>query len=510
MGLKEISRSVQYSNIATMGFASKILPQNFGKKILKRNIARKMVQLRGIPMKIAQILSMSSQHEDDNYQEEALSEITQIDADTMLGQIFSENPSLGLRINSFDEFGIPASVGQVHRATVDENPDFALKIKYPTIDGALSLDESLFDIVTKSFGSFKRGFDLSEYREMIKTELHKELDYKKEAKNQMSFYLAFKNNENIAIPYPHLNDSGEGYLLMNWEESMPLDKFLSIASPEQKKDASDLLVDFFMTSLFSLKIIHTDPNPGNFGFRIRKGKVQLVVYDFGSVRTLHTDFCSGILKLLKSLDSDTSNIPEIFVTLGFSEEMLRPLFPKLTAFADLLCEPFLSRNRYDLKKWNRKQRAKDILGSQRWNFMISAPAHMFPFMRSVQGLFFYLGKLDATIYLRPFIERFWQVNSNGMNQLPLKELRKENSSQLLAQSMKLRIMESGKEKVALELPRKSIENLDSLITDDIKEKLIQKKIELEQIVKKVRQEGYRPMPLFELEEANKSIKVWLE
>jgi hypothetical protein len=55
-----------------------------------------------------------------------------------------------------------------------------------------------------------------------------------------------------------------------------------------------------------------------------------------------------------------------------------------------------------------------------------------------------------------------------------------------------------------------IDRLDQLLDDDVKQKIAEQNLDLEKIVAEVRARGYTPGPVFNFEETDKEIKVWLE
>ena len=169
-------------------------------------------------------------------------------------------------------------------------------------------------------------------------------------------------------------------LVMDWQSSMNVDEFLKVATDEQRKVASKLITNFYFTSIFKHGLLHADANPGNFGFRVVNNRVQLVVYDFGSVIKLEKRQHMDLLSLFKTAVDKTNPLPAL-LAVGFDYELLMPLKDKLAAMVMVVFEPFIYEGKFEYKKWNRQERVRDILGEDRWNFMVAAPADLFLFMR---------------------------------------------------------------------------------------------------------------------------------
>ena len=80
----------------------------------------------------------------------------------------------------------------------------------------------------------------------------------------------------------------------------------------------------------------------------------------------------------------------------------------------------------------------------------------------------------------------------------------------LARYLKIRVRENGRTKVELTQNASNIENLDGLLGEDMKQRIVRQGIDLAQIVSDVRRQGYAPTQIFELIEGSKHIEVWLE
>jgi predicted unusual protein kinase regulating ubiquinone biosynthesis (AarF/ABC1/UbiB family) len=160
--------------------------------------------------------------------------------------------------------------------------ELAIKMLYPGIEDLMQQDNSAMDWLGSTFEHFKNGFQTEAYADKFKQDLALELDYKREAVRQNEFYPYFLSEPNIIIPKVDQELSGDRHLVMQWEDSEPLEDFCQSQSRDHKIQAIQLWAKFLLDSAFLHGVLYTDPNPGNFGFRIRQQNVQLVVYDYGS------------------------------------------------------------------------------------------------------------------------------------------------------------------------------------------------------------------------------------
>ena len=502
--MNALKRTLQYAGLSTLGVGAKLTGNSSLNKALKKKMAVKMAGMRGVPLKVSQILGMSEKDSAEIFKQ------SQIDLEPMpLSHI--ENslsvcaPELLEKGEVLEECNC-ASLGQVNRFKA-EGHDYAVKVQYPDSSENVQMDERALNLITGSFNTFSKGFNMQQYQEMMRAELEQELDYNLEMEMQHEFYRIFADNKDIVIPLSYKKFSSENCLVMDWEYSAPIDEFLKTATEDQCREASNLVTEFYITSIFKYGILHADPNPGNFGFRVFNDRVQLVVYDFGSVIRLERRQHLDLLALLKMTSENKSPLSAL-LALGFDLDLLTPIQNKMTIIMSILLEPFLSEQKFEYKHWNRKEKISDILGDDRWNFMVAAPADLFLFMRSVYGLFYYTEKLTGTVYCRSRLNRafaYFKVELQKTVQAFANDFVEEN----LSENLIISVLDGGVQKVKLRLPAKAVENLSSLIPPEVSEKLTEKNIDTETLIKKVRQNAYQPQEVFELVEGNKKISVYL-
>ena len=502
-----MKRALQYAGLSILGVGNKIFKGKTYRKAVDRAIARKMTSMKGVPMKISQILGMSEK-ESSYLHSQALENLEAMSMDQVKEILNEESPKLYENSHIKSDF-LCASLGQVCHL-IKDGQDIAVKLQYPESGENMKLDGKAMNLVTRSFKNFSKGFDMSEYEKVLKEELLQELDYDREIEMQNEFYRIFSDNNDIVIPFSMKKFSSRKCLVMSWEPSTPLDDFLKIASESQRNEASRLIVEFYTISIFKYGLMHSDPNPGNFGFRIFGEKVQLVVYDFGSVVKLSGVKHKNLLSLFDFCLKNKNPLP-VLKELGFKEELLLPMADKLPVLLSILLEPFLSEGRFEYKSWNRKGKVNEILGESRWNFMAAAPADLFLFMRSIYGLFYYTEKLSGSIYCRPKLESVLSSYQKELSEIARALTEKYESLAVdTSRYFIISVRESGSQKVKLTLPAKSIDNLKNFIPPDVEGKLEKQNINLDDLVSQVRKNVYKPQTVFSLVEEAKEISVYLE
>jgi predicted unusual protein kinase regulating ubiquinone biosynthesis (AarF/ABC1/UbiB family) len=211
---------------------------------------------------------------------------------------------------SFDTQAIAAaSIGQVHRATLEDGTAVAVKIQYPnvrnTIDSDLLMVRSLIKRMVKG--------EIDEYFEEVREKLLEETDYLHEGEQMERFRKRFSNHD-IHIPQWYDQLSTQRVLTMEFLEGQHLGEFVKTnPTQEERNTYGQLLWDFFHHQIEHYYDIHADAHPGNFLFMRSH---QLGVIDFGCVKSFPKQFFYNYLRLLPvHLQDDEQAIIDLYKTL---------------------------------------------------------------------------------------------------------------------------------------------------------------------------------------------------
>lgn len=179
-----------------------------------------------------------------------------------------------------------ASLGQVYQANLkSDNPGsrqkkVAIKVQRPDMMEKVSLDLFLlhnygrfldfaFDILTKQV-----PFHV-DFIDCFATGSYNELDYEKEAANQMFFKDEFsKRKSKVHIPSVHSNLTSRRVITTDWVDGVKL----ASAPKNQIRDLIPVGVELFLTQLLDIGAFHADPHPGNL-YVTKDGTLSLL--DFG-------------------------------------------------------------------------------------------------------------------------------------------------------------------------------------------------------------------------------------
>ncbi|ENV46992.1 hypothetical protein P255_02270 [Acinetobacter brisouii CIP 110357] len=200
-----------------------------------------------------------------------------------------------------------ASIGQVHRATLNNGQDVVVKVQYPGVDHACESDLKQIRLALRMMGMLKIDKDLQDqlFNE-IQESLANELNYELEAQN-LEIARAFhkKLDSKVIIPQVFKEYSTRHILTLSFEAGESIEH-ASTWSQELRNELGKRLFTAMGQEIFYLKRFHCDPHPGNLAFR-PDGSV--VVYDYGGVKQLSTEQVQYFKKLIYA--ARQSNILEL-------------------------------------------------------------------------------------------------------------------------------------------------------------------------------------------------------
>jgi predicted unusual protein kinase regulating ubiquinone biosynthesis (AarF/ABC1/UbiB family) len=324
---------------------------------------------------------------------------------------------------AFDSFNMEsfaaASLGQVHLATKD-GKHLAVKVQYPGIRKSIESDMSIIYFVLKRLA---KGEGVNYIVEEIKSRLYEETDYALEAKN----YIFFKeniDNKNIIIPkvYPKL--SSKKVLTTSLLNGLDLKGYLATnPNQEEKNTYAQLIFDNFFYTLYHLKRVHADPNPGNFLF-LENGRLGLI--DFGCVKQVNDKFLKKYNALHLSLieGSEDEELVSHYQHIGMiskdtPEKMLHFYREVIKPLDKLYIEPLIEDS-YDFGIHNdfTKRGLKCLSEVQKQNIYTNQISKEYIFLdRTLLGYYAIFEQMGARIYTKNVKEMMNQYSVPTLTQI---------------------------------------------------------------------------------------------
>jgi len=311
-----------------------------------KDLFREFTHLRGTALKLAQSMSMDTGMMPDEFMEvmaEAQYNVPPMNRALVQKRIrdaLGQMPAL--LFDSFEpEAMAAASIGQVHRARLDDGRDAAVKVQYPNVRETVQSDLA---VARTLFKRLVRGGDIDAHFEEVRNRLEEETDYLNEADN-IAFFAEQYNRDGIVTPEPVSEYTTETVLTMTYVEGRHLDALLD-ADPDQdtRNHFGQLLWDFLHEQVAgNHRTLHADAHPGNFLFR---DDGRLGVIDFGCVKTFPQAFRDDMLRLYRArMANDDDEIDRLLHRLDIlhddlSDEIRDEVRHFFDRYGSLIVEPY--------------------------------------------------------------------------------------------------------------------------------------------------------------------------
>lgn len=281
-------------------------------------VALTLGRLKGVPMKVGQVLGYIGGHEQLSGALSALHTHAQpLPVERVRALLEAELGAAGLELaRTLEPEPVSVvSVGQVHRATLPDGTRVAVKVLHPGLAEVIGRDLAPAMVTGRiaSFVSRRAGY--REFVAEVRSRLLEECDYALEARRQERFAALFADHPTLVVPPVHLSHSSPRVLTTTFVDGLYLDEWLaSQPSQEVRNRAGAALFELYIGTLFREGLYNCDPHPGNYLF-LRDGRVAVV--DFGSAGEFPSGFAERLSALLQALRSDDDErLHQALVELG--------------------------------------------------------------------------------------------------------------------------------------------------------------------------------------------------
>ncbi|WP_265587190.1 ABC1 kinase family protein [Sphingomicrobium arenosum] len=298
-----------------------------------------------------------------------------------------------------------ASIGQVHRATLPDGRELAVKIQYPGV--ATSIDSDVDNVATllRVSGLLPKELDIAPLLEAAKVQLAEEADYEREGAQLSAYKARLAGDDRYVVPELVADFTTPNILAMDFVHGVPIET-LSGEPQEVRDRVMGELIELVLAELFDFGVMQTDPNFANYRYQPETGR--LVLLDFGAARALDPDVVAAYRSILAAVRAeDRDGVREAAVAAGFVSPVAADRHRELIdGMIDVIVTEFARPGPFDFGDRGfvaglREQGMRIAEDRAAWHL---PPAETLFVQRKISGTALLAANLKARVELRPLID----------------------------------------------------------------------------------------------------------
>ncbi|MFC2031146.1 ABC1 kinase family protein [Chloroflexota bacterium] len=218
----------------------------------------------------------------------------------------------------FDDTPIAsASIGQVHRAALDDGREVAVKVQRPGIEDEVEADLDLFQRQARFLekrSETMRDYNVVAIEEELARSLREELDYQIEGRNAERLRNNLASDPQIKVPLIHWNLTSRRVITMEYLDGIQFNQVDRLREAGYDLPAIvHTAVAAYLKQVFVDGFYHADPHPAN--LMVVDGKIGFM--DFGNAGYL-TPGQKALLgdMFLQIIDEDAAGVARTVIRMG--------------------------------------------------------------------------------------------------------------------------------------------------------------------------------------------------
>jgi ubiquinone biosynthesis protein len=192
-----------------------------------------------------------------------------------------------------------ASLAQVHRATLRDGREVALKVQRPDVRAALAADLSTLRIAVRAIEGLEGSLGFAILLDQLEGSLARELDFALEAESAARMARNFAASPRVRIPAVVEEFTRARVLVTEYLPGIRVTDRARLTRAEVDPAAVvEALLGAYAAQVFEHELFHADPHPGNLlVLPGAGGDFALGFVDFGLVQEVPAGFRAGALEL---------------------------------------------------------------------------------------------------------------------------------------------------------------------------------------------------------------------
>ena len=386
------------------------------------SITKRLAHMRGAAMKLGQLLSMDAGELLPIEWEPILSRLRQ-EADPMPKAQLLKTLAASLSKDWHQQFSYfsftpiaSASIGQVHRATLKDGRQLAIKVQYPGVRESIDSDIDNVMNLLKLSGVLPKHIDLTSVLAEAKAQLKAEANYLQEAEFLNTYRENLGNDPRFIVPFVVDELTDKNILTMEYIEGSPITDISNMSAGIVDLVCSQLM-DLTYQELFTHKLMQSDPNFANFLYQSDTQKIVLL--DFGACRQLSQHTSVHYLAMADAMQrQDNNDMRSALYSLGLVDNNMSDTAIDIvlkTCFEASYC--LQSNTGYNLKKQQLIKRIREVsMPLITDKTAIASPIFEVALVnRKITGMILLANKLGATLDFKSALAPYLLESAKQLN-----------------------------------------------------------------------------------------------
>jgi ubiquinone biosynthesis protein len=216
-----------------------------------------------------------------------------------------------------------ASLAQVHRATLKDGHEVAVKIRYPEIPRIIPLDLGMLRRVVAVVQRIQRRIDMRAMVAEVTRFIELELDFPREVRATGRLAKTLSDRDDVVVPRVYTELCGENTIVLEYLDGIQVARTAAlVAAGHKPADVARRVGGLYGSMMFEHDFFHGDPHPGNL-LVLPDGRIGLL--DFGLCKELPPGFARLVAQMMVSaMIGDSNAALAAAAELGFDTSALRP------------------------------------------------------------------------------------------------------------------------------------------------------------------------------------------
>ncbi len=292
-----------------------------------------------------------------------------------------------------------ASIGQVHRGTLFDGRDVAVKVQYPGIAGSLEADLKNLGTLLKMGRVFMTKERAEEFVQEARDAILGETDYLQEMRNLQRFGKLYADWPGVRIPGAIEEHCRGTMLVMEFIEGEKFDDALcAIPDKARRSEILQRFLELYVHMFHEEFVIHADPHPGNF---MLDAEDNIVLLDFGCIRDFAPERADSILYMLDAFwADDIDRLSGYLRQYGFGREGMNwPSNEVIREYHHLILEPVVRDQTYNYSQWQVHAKVRAFVRRNPSWLQLVPPAELLLYFRLLAGVKGLVTRVDADLNL---------------------------------------------------------------------------------------------------------------